>query len=258
MKNKKSVIEKRRQNLIEILKSQKPYRTEILAEKLNCSPITIRRDVHVLLEDGKVECTRGLVKISSKLQEKKEQDIYERSRQLIAKRAAQMIDDGDIVFMNAGRTTRALLIEANGKSITVITNNLMVLDVPLSPNTSLMLTGGETSPYPGLHGSFVINSLSKVVAQKVFLGVNGITAEYGLTTSISSQTSVMEHMLKSCNGEKIIIADSSKIGKNLSFNAAGLGEVTCLITDNLADPEEINRIRSIGVRVEIVNIEEDE
>ena len=68
------------------------------------------------------------------------------------------------------------------------------------------------------------------------------------------QTSVIASMIKQCQGEKIVIADSSKIGKYLSFFSASLSDISCVITDSLADPEELERIREKGVRVDVLEL----
>lgn len=93
------------------------------------------------------------------------------------------------------------------------------------------------------HGDFATNVINQIYANLSILGVNGITAENGATTSNLQETIVNGKMVERCTGKVIIIADSSKIGKTHSFTSAQIQDIDILITGADADPEELRRIR---------------
>ncbi|MDO4573224.1 MAG: DeoR/GlpR transcriptional regulator, partial [Clostridia bacterium] len=95
----------------------------------------------------------------------------------------------------------------------------------------------------------------RVYATKCILGVNGITAEDGITTSIHQETSINSLMLRRCKGERIVVADSSKVGHSYDFISASIDMIDCLITDSDADEADLERLRAAGVKVLVVPAE---
>ena len=255
MKNSKAVVDERQAKIVQLLGDNENHRVEELAELLGYSTITIRRDLQYLEGKGIVERRYGSAQLVAPSPPPAEHDIYAAAQKAIASYAASMVEDGDTIFANTGRTTKEFIAALRGKNITVVTNNLKALEVPINDGVTLMLTGGEIS-YPALFGEFTVSSLKTVTASKCFLGVNGISANGGMTTAASMQASVNSLMLSRCIGEKIVITDSSKVGKQLNFYTGSLNDISCVITDNLADPAEIQQIRDLGVKVVLMDVNE--
>lgn len=254
MKNSRAVVEERRNNIIKILGDNTKHNVENLAQELGYSPITIRRDLLVLEENGMVKRQYGSVQLVDTLLKNDDTNIYDLARKKIAERAASMVEDDDTIFINTGRTTQAMLAALKGKkNVTVVTNNLMALDIPVDNGINLMLVGGEVA-YPGLSGEFSINSLRQVIASKCFIGVNGISAEAGMTTALSKFSSINSEMLARCNGERVVIADSSKIGRRLNFYSGDISQISRIITDNLGDPEELDKLRARDIIVDVIDM----
>jgi len=92
-----------------------------------------------------------------------------------------------------------------------------------------------------------------VVAGKCFLGVSGISADGGITSSFVQEVAVNRSMLEQCSGPKIVVADRTKIGQRQSFFDYDLEKITHLITDSGADPRELEKIRAKGVEVIVVD-----
>ena len=88
-----------------------------------------------------------------------------------------------------------------------------------------------------------------VTADKCFLGVSSISGDYGIGTSIFQETSINKIMLSRCNGNKFIIADSSKVGKDYNFLSADISMISCLITDSNCDVSEENLLKRNGINV---------
>jgi len=254
LKNSRAVVDERQNRIVQLLNDNASHRVEELAETLGYSTITIRRDLQHLENEGLVKRQYGSAQLVAPSARPVEKSIYDLAQKAIAAYAASMVEDGDTIFANTGRTTQAFIAALKGRNITVVTNNLKALEVPINEGVNLMLTGGEIA-YPALYGEFAVNSLKTVTASKCFLGVNGISAEGGMTTAASKQASINALMLARCVGEKIVITDSSKVGKQLNFYTGSLSEISCVITDSLADPAEIQRIRDLGVRVELMDVE---
>ena len=258
MKNKKSVVESRRAQIINILNENPQMKVENLAELLDVSSITIRRDLQLLESQGLVKRLYGKVTIADSLQAVAPANApsHLREMQAIGLYAAKnMISNGDTIFMNSGQTTRQVLdyIDAE-KDVTVITNNLLAINTDVPSNVHIMITGGELlHAHNTLAGEFAIPSLETVIASKTFLGVDGISSQRGLTTGTIQTVVVARTMMKHCNGPVIVLADSRKIGARLNFHFGDLKDISYLVTDTKADPEEISRIQEAGVKVILVD-----
>jgi len=178
-------------------------------------------------------------------------DLYKHA---IAKRAANLIEDGDIVFINTASTALLLLKYLKGVRCTIFTNNGKAIGLDLDPNIQIVITGGELrNPKDSMVGEFAINTLKKVNANKCFLGCNGITAESGITTEAMPETTINETMLLQTRGKRYILCDHSKIGIQHRFNSGDISLVDSLITDYVADKSELRALADKGV--EIISVE---
>ncbi len=258
MKNKKSVVEMRRAQILSTLHENPHMKVDGLAELLGVSSITIRRDLQLLESRGLVKRLYGKVKIADPLQSTGHltNSSHIREMQAIALYVAKnMINNGDTIFLNAGQTVSKVLDYIDTETdVTFITNNLLAISANVPSNVHIMITGGELLPtHNALVGEFTVPSLRTVIASKTFLGVNGISAAGGLTTSTIQTVVVARTMIECCNGPIIVLADSSKIGKRLNFHFGDIEKVSYLVTDTKADPEEIARIQAAGVKVILVD-----
>jgi DeoR/GlpR family transcriptional regulator of sugar metabolism len=117
----------------------------------------------------------------------------------------------------------------------------------------LVLSGGEIhSRKRSMVGDLAVHFLSRISANKAFIGVSGISADMGVTTSVLQETAVNEVLMKRCNGMCYVLADHSKVGIQNNFLSAPIDLVHTLITDEAADASELNRIRHKGVDVILV------
>ena len=92
-----------------------------------------------------------------------------------------------------------------------------------------------------------MDATRKVIANKCFMGVHGISAAGGVTSSYLQEVAVNRSMLAQCSGPKIVVADSSKIGVCQNFLDYSLDQITHLITDSNADKWELEQLRAKGV-----------
>ena len=255
MRNSDNIVRERRNNIIQLLKENGKMSIQDIASTFGTSSITIRRDIDFLESQKMVERSRGAASISKKIINELLPFIdksvkYVAEKQKIAKKAAELICDGDVVFVNSGTTVLYLPQYISSKNVKIVTNNACMATVDGQENIDLFLTGGERYPKTqSLVGDIALNTISQINANKCIISTNGVSAEQGLTSSFYMETSVNNAMLSRCNGEKIVIADSSKIGKVFSFISARINMIDTLITDSSADKAALEDISSCGVRV---------
>lgn len=156
MKNKKGVIVKRQQTILQRLQKEKEVSVDQLANELGVSPLTIRRDLIEFENQGFVQRHYGGAKlIEGTLFEDPTLDVPPATgqdgttdyRRVVAKKAAELIEEGDIIFVNSSKTALLMLDYISGKRVSVITNNGNAITSSHDPLVSIILTGGE------LHGT---------------------------------------------------------------------------------------------------------
>ncbi len=264
MKNSKSIIFRRQQELLKLLKQETSIDVESAAKVLGVSPTTIRRDLQTFADQHLVTRFHGGAQLNSgSLQEEDlplsddpKAHIDREQKEAIARYAATLIEEGDTIFMNSSSTTLLLLNYIKDKHVILVTNNSHAAGHPHAPEVTIILTGGEIyERRQSLVGDFALQTLAKINASKTFLGVSGISATGGVTTSVLPETAVNEMMMRRSGGNCYVLAARSKIGRTHNFLSGGLQHIHTLITCTGADPEELEAIRGRGVRV--IEVEED-
>ena len=258
MKKNQSMVSKRRNEILSILKRDKTVKNEELAQLLHTSPLTIRRDLQALEDEGLVKRYYGgatLLNESSILETTL--DIPKdrlKQKHAIAKYAASLIDDGDTIFINTSSTALLILEYLENKRVVVVTNNGKALQVPLSPNIDLVLTGGQVyGRKQSMIGDFATFILSKISASKCFLGVSGIESNCGITTSVLQETLVNKEMINHSIGPVYIVTDSTKIERHSNFSSGDIDKISHLITDSDVSDEDVLKFTDKGIKVTTVD-----
>lgn len=259
MKNNRGAIQKRQMQLLDYLKKTGTADVSTLAKELSVSAITVRRDLDELESRKLVSRYFGGAKLTMAAEKDDEPAYLETTTQrlaqkkAIAKRAAELLGDGDTVFINSSATALLIYPYIQNKSILIVTNNGRSLLSQRSQGVELVLTGGEVyGSKQSLVGQLALDALSKVTATKCILGVSGISIQGGITSRVIQETSINQMMLRRCRGQKIIVADSSKIGTEHNFFSGTLADVTDLITDSEASEQQLEQLRQAGLHIEVV------
>ena len=134
MKNSKSVVFKRQQALLKLLKERKTIDVDTASQKLAVSPTTIRRDLDMFEQQHLVERFHGGAKLlEGTLHEEdttsKDRAFVDREqKEAIARYAAELISDGDTIFMNSSFTASLMVDDLKVRHGIVVTNNAGVID----------------------------------------------------------------------------------------------------------------------------------
>jgi len=185
------------------------------------------------------------------LSEKEKIKTDEKER--IAKYAVGLVKRGDVIIIDSGSTTLRFARHLKSQSgITVITNALNVASELSKSDNKIILTGGEMElDSLTLIGALADKTLQSIAADKLFMGIDSIDFESGLTTPSIPEARTLREMMKS-SGEKILLADSSKFGRR---SLGVVNKVTVLdkiITDSSLDEEEIQKLEQAGIKVIVV------
>lgn len=261
MKCSKNAIDKRREVLLDLIRKTPNISPSDLAEQAGVSAVTIRRDLRYLEEAMLVSTYYGgVIPVTtdssiSNLKITGDLSATEAKRIAIAKFAATLVNDNDIIFINTSSTCLMILRFIRAKNVTVITNNGNAIKEEFGPELSVILSGGELRrPKESLVGDYAIRNLMTVSAKKSFIGCSGLSYANGMTTENANEVALNEIMLQRVTGKAYVIADSSKIGKTSNYITFPADRITHIITDEFAPEAELTEFRKNGADITIVPI----
>lgn len=237
------------------LKEQKRIRLEEISKSFGISTATARRDLDMLAEQGKVQRIHGGAILTRKAPP--EMAVTQRQveqadeKQRIGLAAAQMIADGDTVFISSGTTALEVAKHlVDRPKLTVITNSLPVLNLfNANRNISVICLGGNFRHTEASYiGHLTAKNLEEVRADKVIFGIRALSLEEGLTNDYMGETTT-DRMILKVGREIIIVADHTKFDRVSTAFVAPLTAIHTLITDGETPPEFLEGLRSRGIRV---------
>ncbi len=251
-------IDVRRKKILEILRRDGQVRVSQLSDMLGATVVTIRSDLDALEQDGYLERTQGGAIQTMKnyynmeFQRRKQENME--SKKAIAAAAAALVSDGDTLFINSGTTTYFTAVELKQrKNLNVVTNSISVaVELGGLPTFRVILLGGDISAqYSFTYGDDVKEQLSRYRANWAILSVDGVNPGTGITT-YHAEESVIDRIMVERAQTPVIVADSSKLGRESFSRISPLAGGTVLVTDRAADPVLLARIKEEGVDVRLV------
>ncbi len=253
MKKSRDIVDYRRKKILEILKKTGDIRVLDISEHLKVSEVTVRRDLQYLEDQKIIERYYGGARVRPQTP-KVHRDEASVCRDNIARFAASLVEDNDIIFINTSATALKMLKYITAKDITVITNNGNALFQQKSHTVKVILTGGELYNIKGtLVGEFAKSNLLRVSAKKAFIGCAGLSVENGMTTEILNEVDLNQAMLERVTGKAYILADHTKLGKSSSFVSCDIHSITDIITDDKAPADFVEQAEEMGIHIHKVS-----
>lgn len=249
----------RRRLIQELARSRGIVQVADLSNRLNVSEITVRRDLEVLEQEGVLERTHGGAIYSQRMSAEPhytyKDRIHRQEKQAIGQAAAALVEEGDTILINSGSTTFQVIrhLQLSGqRDITIITSNISALVEIQESDQELILIGGTfRQPSNSLVGPLAVMALQQINANKAFIGVDGISARYGLTTPTLQEAEIARLMIERTHGPVIVVADHSKVGVVADFVTVPVDKVDVLVTDDGFDEEYRVELEDLGVEIVI-------
>lgn len=252
-------FEQRKKMILNKLVSEEKLYVPELAEVLNVSSETIRRDLNQLEKEGKLKKVYGgaILTNSDTLEPSFEQktNINSTEKHSIAKIASSLIEDGDIIMVGNGTTTLEIVrYLTDKKNITLITHSEPVLHLAIEAfKGKVIFLGGEVDLHQqSTHGPLAELTVKQIKANKAFISAGGISINDGITDYDLNEAR-MSQLLMERSDELIVLADHTKFGETTFSHICELDQVSTIISDwNF--PEEWKRIlKEHHIRLLIAN-----
>jgi len=226
-----------------------------LAHDLGLSSVTIRGDLRVLEEKGWINRCRGGAAPVLHRDITERQRICPEQKNAIARAAAEMVRDGDVIMIEAGTTTALIARYLTGKrDIHIVTNSTLVFTYArMNPNLQITMTGGDfRRPTESMVGPIALDTISRVNVRLAFVGTDGFTLERGMTTHLMEGAEIVKAM-KAHSQTTILTADSGKYGKIGFSSVLPLSAMDLILTDSALDVHAETELREAGISVLKVN-----
>ena len=225
-----------------------------LREHFDISMNTVRRDVVELLKRGTVEkvyggvCARRHEQVLTPYEVRRRGS--EEAKAAIGKRAAQLVEDGDIIFIDSGTTTLHMIDHlADLRELTIITNNLEAINraLPYENITIISLPGQVRRKTRSFTGDDAVHYLQRFNISKAFMASTGLS-NHGVTNS-----SPMEYEIKKCAVENaastVLLISRSKFGVTGLMTFAKLDDFDILVTDEQPDAEAMAQLKNSSAKL---------
>lgn len=211
--------EERQSIILELLIQHNSILVTDLATHLNVSSVTIRKDLTDLEREKKLYRNHGKAilidpYIDNRNVSEKEK-LYVEEKRLIGMKAASLITPKDSILIASGTTMHALarsIVPAD--ELTVITASMEVSNILASEKNIYIIQLGGILRHSSLSvvGKYAENILADFSCSKLFIGVDGIDLDFGITTTNMMEASLNRVMMQTAQ-KTIVLADSSKFGR---------------------------------------------
>ncbi len=251
-----SFKEERWRAILNLLDTHGKIRVNELAEKMNVSEATVRRDLETMQGQGLLQRTHGGAMLTTQPTALEISFDESQTRLLpekiaIGKEAAKLVNPGESIIIESGSTTlefARFLVDIS--PLTVLTNSLAIArELSVNKDIEIMVLGGTLRRQSAsLVGPWVAEILKHIRVDKAFLGVNGISIGFGMSAPNPFTAESRKAMMAAAR-QKVALADHNKLGVENLYFVAKMEDLDILITDSGASADSVENIIATGVEV---------
>ena len=248
-------IAERHQSILQQLKDRGRVNIQELSSLMDVSEVTIRKDLKLLEDKSLLFRTRGGGSLTNPYAYEKPINekalINAEAKQRIAQAAQSLVSQHDSIIISSGTTVFELARCLNpANMLTVVTPAVKVAQELINrPNVEVMQLGGLIRPNSySVIGAQAEDTLQNLSCGLLFVGVDGIDFEFGLSISNLTETSLNRKMIDAAQSVAVL-ADSSKFGKRGIGKIGDLEQVQYVVTDAGVSSETVKMLEEKGVKV---------
>ncbi|MBN1795960.1 MAG: DeoR/GlpR transcriptional regulator [Sedimentisphaerales bacterium] len=229
-------IEKRREDILAEAYINGHVAVSELSGEFQVSEATIRRDLHGLASQGLLELTHG----GAKVVRNSDYSFISKSmrnveaKKIIGQLASELVSDGDQLFLDSGTTCFQMTAYLRAKrGLSVIANSIRTAQELQIPGVKVLIIGGQYRPERMDNiGPMAFNNLENLRGYKAFLGTDGISMEFGLT-SVDIESAHILCLAAGHARESILLADSSKFDQPALHKITDFNAISTVVTEKI-------------------------
>ncbi len=250
-------LSERHKAILESLRNSGSVDVGVLSQQLKVSAVTIRKDLDMLEEKKLLYRTHGGAILADpyiatrKVSEKEK--LHPELKRRIGQRAIELLSPQDALIIASGTTVQAFARCIPNMKMTVITSAMnVVMELLDKPDIEIIQLGGIIRhSSASVVSEYAIRMLDNFACNKLFLGVDGIDPEYGLSTTHLQEASLNRMMIHSAT-KTIVLADSSKFGRRGFSKICDMSDIDHVITDSGTPAKMLDAMAEQGVKVTVV------
>lgn len=248
----------RQNKVLQYVKKHRVATVSTLAKHFDVHEATIRRDLSLLENEGKLKRTHGGVMIDDEVHSeppfKERESVQFAEKERIGKQAATYVEPGDHIILDSGSTTFHIARAIKDKEdLTVITNDVNIAaELRHSKNIKVIVTGGVL-----FHDSYMLNGmftdevLKKIHVNIAFIATPAFHHQFGLTHFDEQLVPAKRGMIKA--GKRVIVVtDHTKVNRVSLHQVAPVDEIDAIITTHELDDVDRRNLLSMDVDVSFV------
>lgn len=242
--------EDRQNRIVELVSEKGNIEVELLAEMLDVSQMTIRRDLDKLKKEGIIERRHGVavIKHETTYTEKMVTRMDEKTK--LAEVCASMVKPGDTVFLDSGTTIYEIAKRIIGiQDLTVITDDIETGFLLHKSGVELMICGGTVQKETGsIFGTFSNQMMSYIHVGIAFMGAMSIDGNFNVLTPTLDKASLKRLIVKNANRSYLVV-DHSKFNRQALMKINNLQDYTGVVTTREFSEEERKKIGEQKIQV---------
>ena len=247
--------EERHEMIMEALIKHGSVQVSDLVSMLDVSAVTVRKDLTDLEKSDKLYRSHGKAVLVNPYINNRSVNEKERlstdEKHAIGREAARLITRDDSIAIASGTTVHALARNIQPiHKLTVVSASLAVSNIlSQHENIDIIQLGGMLRHSSlSVVGEYAADILSQCSFSKLYLGVDGIDFEFGITTTDMREATLNQKMIAAAQ-KTIVLADSSKFGRRGFAKIADIDAVDIIITDAGVSPKVVKRIEDLGIEL---------
>lgn len=244
------LAERRRELVLQLARRSDGAKVGRLARRFGVSEMTIRRDLDLLADAGKLTRVHGGA-IGDSEEPPFARTAIERlaEKDRVGRAAAGTVQDGQTIIIDIGTTTLQLARHLHGRRLTVVTSSLAVVEelLPDSDIELVVLGGIVRRNYRSMVGVLTQDALHQISADVAFLGASSVTG-----TAVMDSTRVevaSKRAMMAAATRRLLLVDAAKFAHHSPIRICGLDQFDAVVTDAGEGSEGVARVRRAGVVV---------
>src|SRR5581483_7453627 len=250
--------EERRRAILDLLNRQGRVLVTELARNFETSQVTIRKDLEILHAHGLVHRTHGgaLPSREGALEDptlREKEKLHHQEKMRIAECAVEKVKEGQVLILDSGTTTTAIARALRKfQTLTIITNAVNIAAELTGTAVEVILTGGTLRKNSfSLVGPIAEETLRRLSADILFLGVDGFDVHFGLSTPNLLEAKVNRVMVEIAR-QTVAVCDSSKFGRRSLSLICPPRAVHQTITDSHISKNDLHALEEAGIQITLV------
>ena len=248
-------MKQRHSEIIEIVSQRKKIEVNELAQILNTTPVTIRKDLTYLQDKGILRRERGFALLNSPDDINYRMAFHFENKKKIAEYAAKLVSDGETIILESGSACALFAEEVayTHKNVTFITNSAYIANyINSNNNNQIILLGGfYNKSHQAVIGPMTKEYIKDFYVDKIFVGIDGYSKQMGFTGNDIMRADTIQAMTKSAE-KVIILSESSKFEKSTAIPYLKEKQVYQVITDKNIDNDIKEYLESKNIIVSTV------